>query len=187
MNAPQLNVTIDQETGELHTLDGCPGFHPEKSCGSCSVACLDGATDDLTSHPRGTNALLVYSDLLIGSRLVMGLSGPAHQPSGPGSSVRLHVNGTLFTLDGPAQPQPVWAVTVTDRCQEDLYVSVYTTLQAAVASATTFSLSEGGSGSTSTSTTRSGALPRPPLSGAAPSGITSPGPPARGPLRSRRL
>jgi hypothetical protein len=135
MNAHKLNVTIDQETGELHTLDRCPGFHPElqKGCGPSSVACLDGAIDDMSSYPRGTNALLAHFDLLIGSHQVMGLSGFLQQPSGSGSSIRLHANGALFTVDDSAQPQPVWAVTVRDRRQETLYVSVYTTLQAAVA------------------------------------------------------
>jgi hypothetical protein len=131
-----LQVTIDPETDELHTLDGCPGFHPhiQKTCGPSSVACLDGAIWDMEGHSGGTNALLAHVELLVGSHQVMGLSrfmaltGSTRRRVEPGSSVRMYVNDRLFRLEGDGHTRPVWAVIVKDRSDESLYVTVYITL-----------------------------------------------------------
>lgn len=128
--ARKLKVRIDQEVHELHTLAGCPGFHPDiqKTCSPSSVACLDGAIDDMDGYSRGANGLLAHFDLLAGSHHVMGLRG-SDLPDHPGSSVGLYVNDQLFTLDDEDQTRPVWAVIVKQRSEESLYVTVYTTLQ----------------------------------------------------------
>lgn len=135
-----LQVTIDPETGDLHTLDRCPGFHPDiqKTCSPRSLACLDGAVHDMDDHSGGTNALLAHVELLVGSHQVMGLSGfmglsgSMHRRGEPGSSVRLYVNDRLFRLEGDGDTRPVWAVIVKDRAEESLYVTVYITLEDAL-------------------------------------------------------
>ena len=129
-----LQVTIDPETGDLQTLDRCPGFHPDvqRTCDPSSVACPDGAVYDMDDHSGGTNALLAHVELLVGSHQVMGLSGSTHRRGEPGSSVRLYVNDRLFRLEGEGHTRPVWAVIVKDRSEESLYVTVYTTLQHAL-------------------------------------------------------
>lgn len=134
MKTLTLQVTIDPETGELHTLGGCPGFHPniQKTCGPSSVACLDGAIWDMPGHSGGTNALLAHIELLVGSHQVMGLYGAAPRRWEQGSSVRLYVNDRLFRLEGENQTRPVWAVIVKDRADSSLYVTVFTTMQDAL-------------------------------------------------------
>jgi len=134
MKRLKLQVTIDPESGDFLTLDGCPGFHPDiqKTCGPSSVACLDRAVYDMDGHSGGTNALLGHIELLVGSHQVIALSASMCTPSDPGSSVRLYVNDALFTLQDEGQTQPVWAVIVKDRSEESLYVTIYVTLEDAL-------------------------------------------------------
>src|SRR5450756_2316502 len=94
-----LKVRTDEECGELHDLDGCPGYHPDhgKSCCPTSVACHLGAIDDLDDHSRGTNGVLAYVPLLAGTRYLSGRSQSKYVPRQNDSSVRLYVNEVLFT------------------------------------------------------------------------------------------
>ena len=124
-----LKVRVDAETNELLTLAGCPGHHAGSgaSCPPGSVACYEGSWGE--PDQEGTNGVLAYFSLLVGSRRLRGLAGSDYRAGGD-ASVRLDVNDAVFITDAACDPSPVWAVTVKEHADESHSVAVYSTLAA---------------------------------------------------------
>lgn len=87
------------------TLAGCTGQRAGigGSCRPGSVACYEGSWGE--PDLEGTNGVLSYFSLLVGSRRLRGLAGSDEGARGD-ASVRLDVNDAVFITGAACEPYP---------------------------------------------------------------------------------